>query len=223
MIPRLELLIFDFDGVVADSEDIANTALADFLTRKGRPTTVEDSIRQFMGKRAADIQIAAGHWLGRPLLDEEMAAYREETREVMRRDVVAVRGLHDFLEAHTHVDRCIASSSQYAWLEHGVVKFGLERHFGGRLTSAMDVQRGKPAPDVFLLAAERAGVRPERALVIEDSPAGIEGARAAGMTAIGFLGGSHIRAGHAERLQAAGAHMLVKDYPALAAIIAASR
>jgi HAD superfamily hydrolase (TIGR01509 family) len=222
MTTPFDLIIFDFDGVVVDSEVLANTALAAYLTRHGKPTSLDDAIREFMGKRVEDVRIAAAAWLGRPLPESFVTDYRDETREMMRRDVTAIPGVHAFLDAHAHVARCVASSSMHGWLEHCVAKFDLGRHFDGRLTSASEVANGKPAPDVFLLAAARMGVLPERTLVIEDSPAGITGARAAGMHTIGFLGGSHIRPGHAERLSAAGADRLVDGYPALARYLADS-
>jgi beta-phosphoglucomutase-like phosphatase (HAD superfamily) len=159
----IELIIFDFDGVVADSELLANTALADYLTRKGKPTTVDDSIRLFMGKRMADTRIAAEAWLGRPLPDDFETDYRDETREMMRRDVKAVRGVDLFLAQTTGVARCVASSSMHGWLDHCVDKFGFRDHFGRSLYSATEVANGKPAPDIFLHAAARMGVAPDRA------------------------------------------------------------
>ena len=217
---RIDLLIFDFDGVVADSEVLANTALAGYLTAAGRPTTLDDSIRLFMGKRLQDVRMAAEQWLGRPLPDDFETDYRDKTRDLMRRHVRPVAGVGDFLDRHEHIERCVASSSMHGWLDHCVDKFGFRPHFGQRLYSASEVKNGKPAPDIFLLAAERMGVDADRILVIEDSPAGVEGARAAGMEAIGFLGGSHIREGHGLRLEAAGANALVADYTALAHYLA---
>lgn len=219
--PMPGLLVFDFDGVVADSETLANTLLADSITTGlGKPTSLDDSIRLFMGKRWEDCRKAIVEWVGAPLPEGFEDTHRARSKAVMRRDVGPVAGLEAFLEAHLHVPRCVASSSSHEWLNHCVDKFGVRHHFGRSLFSATDVPNGKPAPDIFLHAARSLGVAPQACVVLEDSPAGVTGARAAGMTVIGFLGASHIRDGHAERLSAAGAHHLATDYDAVARLLA---
>jgi len=219
----MQLIIFDFDGVVADSETIANELLAQSVTALGKPTTVDDSIRLFMGKRWEDCKSAVVEWIGQPLPEHFEVTHRQRTREVMRRDVDPVPGISAFLDSHGHLARCVASSSSREWLDHCVDKFGFREHFGNNLFSATQVPNGKPAPDIFHLAARTMEVPPEACLVIEDSPSGVQGARAAGMTVIGFLGASHIRDGHAERLLAAGAHELARSYEEIAALIAKRR
>ncbi len=212
------LLVFDFDGVVADSELLANQMLADYLTLLGRPTTVDQSMAAFMGRRSEDVAIAAQAWLGRDVVGFT-DRYRDYSRGRMREEVGPVPGAAGFLDVSSEHPRCIASSSNITWLDHCVDKFGFRSHFGQNLFSATDVKNGKPAPDIFLLAAERMRSRPETAIVIEDSPAGVAGARAAGMTAIGFLGGSHIRDGHRARLLDAGAHAVAESYVELGLLI----
>jgi HAD superfamily hydrolase (TIGR01509 family) len=209
------LIIFDFDGVVADSELIANRALAEYLTELGKPTTLDDSMRLFMGKRRSDVVAAVEQWLGfaPDAFDER---YRLRTRALMRATVEPVVGVAAFLARPRTAALCVASSSMRDWLDHCVDKFGLRGHFGDNLFSATEVVNGKPAPDIFLHAASRMACAPAATLVIEDSPAGIAGAKAAGMAAVGFLGASHIRDGHRERLLAAGADHVVEDYAALA-------
>ena len=219
----MQLIIFDFDGVVADSETIANELLAQSVTALGKPTTVDDSIRLFMGKRWEDCKSAVVEWIGQPLPEHFEVTHRQRTREVMRRDVDPVPDISAFLDSHGHLARCVASSSSREWLDHCVDKFGFREHFGNNLFSATQVPNGKPAPDIFHLAARTMEVPPEACLVIEDSPSGVQGARAAGMTVIGFLGASHIRDGHAERLLAAGAHELARSYEEIAALIAKRR
>lgn len=216
----MQLIIFDFDGVVADSETIANELLAESVTALGKPTTLDDSIRLFMGKRWEDCKSAVVEWIGQPLPEHFEVTHRQRTREVMRRDVGPVPGIAAFLDDHGHVARCVASSSSREWLDHCVDKFGFREHFGDNLFSATQVANGKPAPDIFHLAARTMAVPPEACLVIEDSPSGVQGARAAGMTVIGFLGASHIRDGHADRLLAAGAHELAHSYDEVAALLA---
>jgi HAD superfamily hydrolase (TIGR01509 family) len=215
-----KLIIFDFDGVVVDSETLANEALAQYLTELGRPTTFEDSLREFMGKRHEDMLARVDVWLGRPRSPTFSEDYRARTREMMREKVQPIPQVALFLEQHSHVAKCVASSSQRGWLDHCVDKFAFRSHFGDNLFSATEVKNGKPAPDIFLMAASRMDIEPEAALVIEDSATGVLGARAAGMTTIGFLGGSHIRDGHREKLMAAGATHIAEDYAAVARILA---
>jgi HAD superfamily hydrolase (TIGR01509 family) len=215
-----ELIIFDCDGVVADSETLANELLAESISRIGRPTTMEDSIRLFMGKRWEDCKRAIVDWTGEPLPPSFEADHRALSRDRMRSEVCSVPGLETFLAAHRSYQKCIASSSEHAWLNHCVDKFGLRTHFGRNLFSAADVANGKPAPDIFLYSARRMGVSPKACVVLEDSPTGITGALAAGMTAVGFLGASHILDGHAERLCLVGAHHLAKNFAEVASLLA---
>jgi HAD superfamily hydrolase (TIGR01509 family) len=215
-----QLIIFDCDGVVADSEGLANRLLAESITRIGTPTTMEDAIRLFMGKRWEDCKRAIGEWTGAALPPAFEAEHRALTRDRMRNEVSPVPGLEAFLDTHRDYAKCMASSSELGWLDHCVDKFGLRPHFGRNLFSATEVAHGKPAPDVFLYAAGRMGVAPEACLVLEDSPSGITGAVAAGMTVVGFLGGSHVRDGHAERLRLAGAHRLASNFAEVTRLLA---
>ncbi len=206
------LIILDFDGVVADSELLANTYLAEFLTAQGLPTTAEQSIARYMGRRWADTEASVAQALGRALPSDFQERYRAFVGGRVRSNVQAVPGVVEFLARH-HTHRfCVASSSTPDWLTHGVAKFGLGHALDGRLYSAIAVANGKPAPDVFLHAAAQMGVPPERCAVLEDSAAGVQGAVAAGMTVLGFLGGAHIRTEHGPMLRSAGAHGLAQTF-----------
>jgi HAD superfamily hydrolase (TIGR01509 family) len=207
-----ELIILDFDGVVADSELLANTILAEFLTSQGLPTTAEESIARYMGRRWADTEARVASLMGRTLPSNFQDLYRAFVNGRIRAGVEPVPGVADFLTRQRQRQFCVASSSTPDWLAHGVDKFGLRHALDGRLFSATAVKNGKPAPDIFLHAAERMGVPPRLCAVLEDSEAGVEGAAAAGMTVLGFLGGAHIRTGHGEKLLAAGAHGLARDF-----------
>ena len=206
------LLILDFDGVVADSEVIANQALADYLTSIGHPTSLDEAIAMFMGRRHADTLAAIVNYIGRPLPPTFETEHRTRVRAVMRGTVMPVAGVDGFLSRTTGFKKCVASSSSREWLDHCVDRFGFRQSLGDNLFSATLVANGKPAPDIFLHAARAMGGMPEATVVIEDSVAGVKGARAAGMTVIGFLGGSHIRPGHADHLREAGAHALAEDF-----------
>ncbi len=219
MLARPDLIIFDFDGVIADSETLSNTLLAEFLTREGKPTTVADSMRLFMGRRWSDnLQRIAAH-LGGNFSPDFEERYRAFTRPRMRSEVQPVDGAGAFIAHVAHVPKCIASSSSHEWLEHTTTRFGIGAHFAGRMFSGTEVANGKPAPDLFLLAAERMRAAPHRTIVIEDSVAGIEAARSAGMTAVGLTAGSHTHADHGAALLEAGAHHVFAHYDALAARI----
>ena len=220
---RPQLLVFDFDGVVVDSELLSNRLLAESVSMLGRPTTTDDSIRLFMGRHWEDNKRAIAAWTGAPLPDHFEAEHRARSRDPMRQDVQAVAGLVAFLEAHPTYARCVASSSSHDWLNHCTDKLGLRPHFARYLYSATEVANGKPAPDIFLHAADCMGAPPDSCVVLEDSAAGVTGARAAGMTVVGFLGGSHVRDGHGEALLAAGAHLLARDYADVARLLAPFR
>lgn len=205
-------VIFDFDGVIADSEIIANQVLARLVTEAGLPTRLEDSLRRYCGRRWSDAARRIETDLGGPLPPGFQERLLKETLTAFSADLTQIAGARGFIRRFAHAQRCIASSSAMPRLEHCLALLGLERLFHGRVVSADMVQRGKPAPDIFLLAARQLGVAPRRCIVIEDSPAGVRAGCAAGMTVIGFCGGGHARAGHAARLRAAGACHVVANW-----------
>jgi HAD superfamily hydrolase (TIGR01509 family) len=207
------LLIFDFDGVIADSEVLSNTVLAETISALGLPTTVDDCYRLYMGKRVPEIAAVIGERLGRTLGDDFIDSLQAATFERFRRDLCVVAGARDYIDAFADLPRCIASSSAPARLSACLDILGLTDRFGENVFSAESVARGKPHPDIFLHAAATMGVEPsERCIVIEDSAGGVQAARAAGMTAIGLTAASHIRDGHAARLKDAGAHHVVATF-----------
>ena len=206
------LIIFDFDGVVADSETLANTALAETITELGAPTSLDDAFRLYMGKRFADvidaIEVALGHSLPTDFPDDLQA----RTLARFRKELRATDGVYDYIHAFAHVNRCIASSSSPHRLAVCLEALQLQQTFGPHVFSASSVARGKPHPDIFLHAADRMGVDASNAIVIEDSPSGVQAGVAAGMTVIGLLAASHIRDGHEERLRRAGAHFVARTF-----------
>jgi len=200
------LLIYDFDGVIADSELLANTVLAEILTELGRPTTLEDSYSLYMGKRFAEVLAAIEVSVGAPLPDDFAAAYQARTLERFRRDLCTIAGAREHILAFPNTPKCIASSSSPDRLALCLDVLSLQLVFGPHVFSASSVARGKPHPDIFLHAAERMGIDPTHCIVIEDSASGVEAGKAAGMTVIGLLAGAHIQPGHDQRLRRAGAH-----------------
>ncbi len=206
------LLIFDFDGVVADSEVLANQILAEMVTALGVPTTLQDSYRQYMGMRFSEIVAAVEAAVGGRLPQDFSAQFQAQTLARFRAELRAVEGAREYIDAFSHIRRCIASSSSLDRLALCLEVLRLEGAFGPHVFSASSVARGKPHPDIFLHAAKMMGVAPSRAIVIEDSASGVQAGIAAGMTVIGLLAASHIPAGHRERLLAAGAQHVASTF-----------
>ena len=205
-------LIFDFDGVIADSESIANTVLAETVTGLGHPTTLDQSLTRFLGRRWVEVvaEIEAG--IGRKVPADFSDQLKRDTLERFRRDLKEVSGAGAFIRRFSHIPRCIASSSSIDRLQLCLSVLELEAEFGDHVYSADLVARGKPHPDIFLYAANKLGVEPSECLVIEDSAGGIRGAVAAGMTAVGLSAASHIRDGHDVKLRDAGAVHLAQSW-----------
>jgi len=200
-----ELLIFDYDGVVADSELLSNTALAEVLTGIGLPTTTDDAIAAYMGKRWLDSRPLIEARLDGPCPDTVHADWTRLCHERASSELTAVPGLAGFLAGLEH-PRCVASNATPEWIELGLARFGLTGRLGPIFSAAVHVTRGKPHPDLFLHAAATMDADPARTVVIEDSTAGVLAGVAAGMRVIGLCAGGHIRDGHADGLSAAGAH-----------------
>jgi HAD superfamily hydrolase (TIGR01509 family) len=213
------LIIFDFDGVIADSEVLANTVQAAMLNELGWAITVDDSMARFVGKRDADVKAAVEAELGRPLPATFLADFETRTLAALAAHLQPVPGAGKFIAGFANHAHCVASSSTPAKLAMSLKKLGFAEHFGDNVFSATMVARGKPDPDIFLLAATRMKAHPDQCIVIEDSVSGVRAGRAAGMTTVGLLAGSHIRPGHGDALKAAGAHHVVPDYAALTTLL----
>jgi HAD superfamily hydrolase (TIGR01549 family) len=205
-------IIFDFDGVIADSEAIANTVLAEIVTGLGHPTTLDQSLARYSGSRWADVIAEIEAAIGKPLPSDFSGQLKLATLDRFRTDLKEVSGATNFIRRFSHIPRCIASSSSIDRLQLCLSVLELEAEFGNHVFSADMVARGKPHPDIFLFAAGKLGVSPNECLVIEDSAGGIRAAVAAGMTAIGLCAASHIRDGHDLKLRDAGAVHLAHSW-----------
>jgi HAD superfamily hydrolase (TIGR01509 family) len=186
---RYDLIIFDNDGVLVDSEPISNTLLAAYLTELGHPTSYEDSLRDYMGSAMHRIHDIVLERTGQRLPDDFDDVFHARVFAAFERELKPVPGAGQVLEklAADGVPYCVASSGSHERIRVGHRTTGLDRWFDdGRVFSSQDVGRGKPAPDLFLHAAERMGVRPERCAVVEDSPLGVRAANSAGMDVYGF-------------------------------------
>ena len=209
--PPFELVIFDNDGVLVDSEWIANGILADLLCEAGLPSTREGCIAEYMGSTLARVREIAELRLGRPLPADLEHRYHERLFQAFRTTLTAMPGVAEVL-TQLKIPTCVASSGTHERIRLALETTGLLTRFDGRIFSAQDVARGKPAPDLFLHAAKSLGIRPDRCAVVEDSPLGIEAANRAGMTAFGFA-----RMTPPERLEAApgGVFRSMDELPAL--------
>lgn len=214
----MSALIFDFDGVIADSEALANTVLAEFVTALGHPTSLDDSLQRYAGSRWNDVIAQIESAVGKPVPAGFSDDLKAATLDRFRSDLREVSGARKFIEAFSHLPRCIASSSSVDRLKLCLEVLDLTDQFGNNVFSADMVSRGKPSPDIFLLAADRLGVKPGTCLVIEDSAGGIRAAVAAGMTAVGLCAASHIRDGHDRKLRDAGAVHLAHSWDEVATI-----
>lgn len=202
---NLSALIFDFDGVIADSEALANTVLAEFITDLGHATNLNDSLEHYSGRRWDDAMVAIQSVVGKPLPASFSDHLKAAILDRFRTDLKEVSGASKFIQTFSDIPRCIASSSSIDRLQLCLSILDLADTFGSNVFSAEMVPRGKPHPDLFLLAADKLGVPPGSCLVVEDSTSGVKAAVAAGMTAVGLCAASHIREGHQLKLREAGA------------------
>lgn len=218
---RFDALIFDFDGVLIESEYAGNRQLAEWLSAAGHPTSVEESMREFMGLAGADFIGAIERWIGRALPDDFHTARAVEDERAMAEGVDAVAGAVAFVRSlPPELPKAICSSSSSAWVRRHLDHIGLGEAFGEMIFSGREhVARGKPAPDLYLHAAEALGVPIGRIAIIEDSPVGATGAVASGATVIGLTAGLHCGFDHAERLHTLGVHHIARDFDEVAAFL----
>jgi HAD superfamily hydrolase (TIGR01509 family) len=215
---NFDLIIFDCDGVLVDSEVISCRAHADVLSRHGYPITQQQVFDRFLGRstRQANSEVEAE--LGRALPDDFHVQLQDELFRSFEADLEAVAHIHEALDAISQAV-CVASSGSHPRMRVTLGRTRLHDRFAPNIFSASQVVNGKPAPDLFLFAARQMTVPPERCLVIEDSLPGVTGGRAAGMTVLGFHGGSHCRPGHGDSLRAAGAAAIFDDMRQLPGLI----
>ncbi|MFD8565333.1 HAD family hydrolase [Streptomyces sp. NPDC057694] len=188
MIRPFELVIFDCDGVLVDSERIAVGLQVEIGAALGWPLTAEEVVARFIGRSHADISALVAARLGEETAQMWSKRFEERHREAVDSGLVAVDGIREALDAIT-VPTCVASSGSHDKMRHTLGRTGLYEHFAGRIFSASEVARAKPAPDVFLHAARRMGADPAACAVVEDSGHGVQAARSAGMRSFGYAGG----------------------------------
>lgn len=190
--PDIRLIIFDCDGVLVDSETLAMRVLLEGLSEAGYAIGEDEAYERFLGRSLANMQAVLRERFGHGLPADRLDAMRRRLFEVYRQELKPMSGVVATLDRLT-IASCVASSSQMERVRVSLEVTGLLPRFAPHLFSASMVAQGKPAPDLFLHAAEHMAVVPAACLVVEDSAAGIEAARRAGMRVFGFVGGSHAR------------------------------
>ena len=222
MNPRFAALLFDFDGVLIESEYAGNRQIAEWLTGAGHPTTTEESMERFMGLAGPDFHAAMARYMGRPLPDDFHVARAAEDERAMREGVGEVAGAVAFVRSlPPALPRAIVSSSPVRWIRRHLEHLGLTDAFGDHLYSGREhVTRGKPNPDLYLYAADKLGVAIGDCAIIEDSPVGATGAVASRAFVVGLTAGDHCGPGHANRLRAIGVDAVAASFDEVAAILA---
>ena len=207
---NFDLIIFDCDGVLIDSEILSNRAEVELLKSFGIEFELGDYMAQFVGKSTKDVlkTIEASHSVSLPAEFRRLAETQIFT--AFKTELQPIPGIFELVDS-INIAKCIASSSSLSRLDITLKITGLLDKFSPHIFSAEQVSRGKPAPDLFLFAANRMQASPDRCVVIEDSPYGVRAGVHAGMTVLGFTGGSHIQPGHGLRLRDEGAIEICSD------------
>jgi HAD superfamily hydrolase (TIGR01509 family) len=220
--PQPDLVIFDCDGVLVDSEIIAARVEAELLTSAGFEISAEEIFETYAGLTFKDIMLRLEEKSEIPFQASLIDRAEELVDRKLRSDVRIIDGAREAVAAVT-APRAVCSNSRTERVEFMLEKVRLLPFFAGRIFSGLDIpsKKTKPAPDVFLYAAEKLGANLKNTFVIEDSVHGIAGARAAGMRVIGFTGAGHSYPGHADALTEAGAETVIRRWAELNSTIAA--
>ena len=209
---RFDAITFNFDGVIADSKRLSTQALIETLAEAGLPTSLDDALQEFSGKRWGDVLALIEARIGRQIPESLISQqYKRMSRRVIL-EVGTVPGVEAFLDLTVGVPRAIVGASEPIWISQTLIRFGLEHHFGKNVFTTATLAYDKPDPEVYALAAEKLGIAPRRIVAIEDHVPGVVAAKAAGVTVIGFVAGSHILPGDAEAMKAAGARFIADDF-----------
>ncbi|TQF31306.1 HAD family hydrolase [Bradyrhizobium sp. UNPA324] len=189
--PRPDLIIFDCDGVLVDSELLSCRCLSKVLAGFGIALSQQQALELFLGRSTKAIE---QHYrdLGQIVPESFLPCLKSQVLSTFAASLQPIAGVAGVV-SDLSVPFCVASSSDLDRVALSLDVTGLRAHFGDRIYTAQMVRHGKPAPDLFLYAAEKMRVSPERTLVIEDSVSGVKAGKAAGMTVWGFVGGSHYR------------------------------
>ncbi len=216
LMARFDLVAFDCDGVLVDSEPITCGVLMDMLNELGWPISLEETIHTFVGRSFLDELKLIESRLGKPLASDFYACFMERRDVRLKAAVEPVRGARRAVEelARLRIPFCVASGAERAKMHITLGRTGLLPWFEQNMFSGMEVARSKPAPDVYLLAAKTMGMAPARCAVVEDTPIGVAAGVAAGMTVFGYAERTS-----ADALLEAGATRIFTDMAALPELV----
>ena len=219
---RFDAIIFDFDGVLLESEFEGNCHLARLLTDLGHPISVEDALTHFIGLSGRDFIAAIENRIEAELPQHFYQLRSIEGARALREGIAAVAGAVDFVQSlPADLPKAVASSSSSDWIRTHLKHIGLADAFGTHLYSGREhVARPKPAPDLYLHAARRLGVDIEDCVIIEDSEVGAKGALASGAQVVGLVAGSHCLVGHDKRLEQLGVRNIAHSFDELRRLLA---
>ena len=218
---RFAAIIFDFDGVLLESEYEGNRELAALLSRLGHPHSAEDTLRHYVGLAGRDFVAAIEARIGVELPQEFHDHMKQMSAKALRDGIQAVAGAVEFVRLlPADLPKAVASSSSTRWVRGHLEHIGLSDAFGDHIYSGREhVERGKPAPDLYLHAAEQLDTPIADCLIIEDSRVGATGALASGATVIGLAAGAHCLDGHAEMLRGLGVSEIANSFEDLARLL----
>jgi HAD superfamily hydrolase (TIGR01509 family) len=216
-----EAIIFDFDGVLIESEFEGNQMLAELLTGLGHPTSVADAVEHFTGLSGQDFIKTVEARIGRELPPEFHDSTRAMRDRTLREGIAAVAGAIEFVRAlPADLPKAVASSSSTRWIRTHLEHLGLAGVFEPHIYSGREhVTRGKPAPDLYLYAARQLGADIARSVILEDSKVGATGALASGATVIGLAAGRHCFDGHADMLTEVGVTQIASTFEEVARLV----
>jgi HAD superfamily hydrolase (TIGR01509 family) len=218
---QFDAIIFDFDGVLLESEYALNSVLAALLTEFGHHHSVEDALGRYVGLAGKDFIAAIEKRIGCRLPDEFHERMKQESVRALKEGVDAVTGAVGFVRSlPPDLPKAVASSSSTRWIRAHLEHLGLADAFADHLYSGREhVERGKPAPDIYIYAAERLGADISRSAIIEDSAVGATGALASGAAVIGLAAGRHCLDGHADMLRSLGVDHVASNFDEVADLL----
>ena len=212
--PDFRAIIFDFDGVLLESELELNRLTAELLTEMGHETTLRDALTKVTGLNGRDVIAAIEGHIGGEIPEQFHERMKEEGARALREGLAEVVGAVEFVRSlPPELPRAVASSSSTRWISAHLEHLGLTDAFGDHVYSGREhVERGKPEPDLYIYAAQRLGVPIQEAVILEDSRVGVTGALASGARVIGLAAGSHCLDGHGEMLRAHGVREVAHSF-----------
>lgn len=218
---KFDAIIFDFDGVLLESEFEANVLIAELLTDLGHRHTTAEAIRHYTGLAGDDFVAAVERRIGTGLPAQFHERMKEKSVRALKEGIDAVVGAVEFVRSlPAGLPKAVASSSSTRWIRGHLDHLGLSDAFGEHVYSGREhVERGKPEPDIYLYAADQIGADIRRSVILEDSEVGAKGALASGATVVGLAAGRHCFDGHEAMLRAVGIEHVAHSFDEIAEFV----